>query len=55
MGETDIYIFVTRLHTRELNKTRRDVEAVLMVIITREMVGKVDMGVNNVSGMVRIK
>ena len=38
---------MTRLHTRELNKTSRDVEAVLMGITTREMVGKVDMGVNN--------
>jgi hypothetical protein len=31
---------VTRLHTRELNKTSRDVEAVLMGITTREMVGE---------------
>ena len=34
-GMTDIYIYVTRLHTRELGKTRMDVEAVLMVITTR--------------------
>jgi hypothetical protein len=29
-----------------------DVEAVMMVITTREMVGEVEMGVNNVLGMV---
>ena len=30
-GMTDIYIYMTRLNTRELSKTRMDVEAVLMV------------------------
>ena len=38
MEMTDIYIYVTRLHTRELNKTRRDGEALLMVITTRGIV-----------------
>ena len=54
-GMTNIYFYVTRLYTRELSKTRMDVEAVMTVITTREMVGEVEMGVNNVLGMVRSK
>ena len=49
------YIFVTRLHTREQGKTRMDEEAVLIMVTTREMVGKVEGDVENVSGMVENK
>ena len=38
---------MSRLHTRELSKTKRDVETMLMLITSREMVGEVEMGMNS--------
>ena len=55
MEMTDIYIYVTRLHTRELLMTSMEKEAVLMKTPTREVVGEEERGVYNVSGIVRNK
>jgi hypothetical protein len=49
------YIFVTRLHTMEQRKTRRDEETVLVMVTTREEVGKVEREGENVSVMVKNK
>ena len=49
------YIFVTRLHNMEQSKTRRDEETVLVMVTTREVVGKLERDRENVSGMVKNK
>ena len=48
------YIFVTRLHNMEQSKTRRDEETVLVMVTTREVVGKLERDGENVSGMERL-
>ena len=51
--ETVTYIFVTRLHNMEQSKTKRDEETVLVMVTTREVVGKVERDVENVLRMVK--
>ena len=51
--KTVTYIFVTRLHNMEQSKTSRDEETVLVMVTTREVVGKVERDVENVLRMVK--
>ena len=44
---------MTRLHSKKPGKNKRDMVTMLVMITTREMVGKVEECMENVSGMIK--